>query len=110
MMRLLDQKTSNYIQNKNTKNRQKDQESIPLGSWSDVAFWLKVGLIQMTTLTTEWLVFHDSEGNFNCFDTSSPLVPLKIVPLFALRWINVLRSFIIDRRQFLLPVLFLVSG
>ena len=108
MMQLLDQETSNYIQNKNTKNRQKDQESIPLGSWSDVAFWLKVSLIQMTTLTTAWLVFHGSKGNFNCFDTSSPLVPLKIVPLFALRWINALRSFVIDFSPFLLALLFLV--
>ena len=60
--------------------------------------------------TDHSMVFHGSEGNFNCFDTSSPLVPLKIVPLFALRWINVLRSFIIDCRPFLLAVLFLISG
>ena len=53
-------------------------------------------------------MFHRSEGNFNCFDTSSPLIPLKIVPLFALRWINALRSSIIDCRPFLLAVLFLV--
>ena len=101
MVRLLEQKAIYNIQKQNTKNKQKDQEANPIyASHCLGAFWLKVGLIQMTTLTAEWLLFHRSEGNFNCFDTSSPFVPLKIVPLFALRWINALRSFIIDISSF----------
>ena len=52
MVRLLEQKAIYNIQKQNTKNKQKDQEANPIyASHCLGAFWLKVGLIQMTTLT-----------------------------------------------------------